>query len=778
MMLNRNTGWKIPAILVLLSLVLTGCRAFQPEAVVVNKAPETYIIGAPAEDGGGYFHFHVYWYGSDEDGRVERFVWAVTDTTVQDDRTSDDEEDINFNPALDATTLEIGHYTTRTDSVFNFTIDQGVSTAYDLTLHMVAIDDYGDFDRTPARLHFFTNTLGNPTLRFFRIGENDTTEMAFGAADTVGYGVSYRLGWAGTSPNVQGFDPAALAALDTVPPVDDGLFGYKWRILGELGGNCIDSETDCWHPRKAVEATGDSISYFGSRTSLFFANSGNTTDLNPFVKLLPSGEVELEVNSIDVAGVEVATSMRPYKFVVNYDPETRIVEGFDLDHPGDPEEYPYYIQLNDTAQVHHPFQNGDRIPDRTYVVVKALGRDDQRDVKVNPEYALGMTGYLEGVIDLFSGGSFSFKTQNSTINYEPAWPAEGEGGWYADTLGFLVGPRDTMTVNMQSIDEHGRADGTPAQLKFTVGFPPCIQCIELLPKRFSTSQYDENIECYDGHSSNKCFDGEQVFRVTANGTGFDELEYLNKAVILIDKNTGFTQVLTDTTDQSDNQWAISARLYRMEVLLHGIDDPRESWTTTPLNRIMGWRYQVDYDCDPYNQIKDGGGNDGLNDPTYGTLTITDPGLKIDAATGIWKVSVDIGVPEFLITSGEEVYRFILLSMVGNDQELADDLFKKSVRQTGGGTIQAVALDQTKFGFKPTRPSRYNIFSQVRPAVSELPDEVTWRDGDLQTRFTTGVIFKALDLSRSAMASLDDTPVEKRFRIIVKAGGVDFECSGP
>ena len=96
MMLNRNSGWKIPAMLVLLSLVLTRCRAFQPEAVVVNKAPETYIIGAPAEDGGGYFHFHVYWYGSDEEGRVERFVWAVTDTTVQDDRTSDDEEDIRI----------------------------------------------------------------------------------------------------------------------------------------------------------------------------------------------------------------------------------------------------------------------------------------------------------------------------------------------------------------------------------------------------------------------------------------------------------------------------------------------------------------------------------------------------------------------------------------------------------------------------------------------------------------------------------------------------------
>ena len=56
------------------AVLLTGCRAFEPEAVIVNKAPETFIIGAPLENGGGYYHFRVFWYGADEDGRVERFV--------------------------------------------------------------------------------------------------------------------------------------------------------------------------------------------------------------------------------------------------------------------------------------------------------------------------------------------------------------------------------------------------------------------------------------------------------------------------------------------------------------------------------------------------------------------------------------------------------------------------------------------------------------------------------------------------------------------------------
>ncbi len=60
-MINRRNSyvWLLFAA-VLSALLLTGCRAFEPEAVVVNKAPETYIIGAPLEHGGGYYHFHVW----------------------------------------------------------------------------------------------------------------------------------------------------------------------------------------------------------------------------------------------------------------------------------------------------------------------------------------------------------------------------------------------------------------------------------------------------------------------------------------------------------------------------------------------------------------------------------------------------------------------------------------------------------------------------------------------------------------------------------------------
>ena len=241
---RRDTVIGLLFAAILATMALGGCRAFQPEAIVVNKAPETFIIGAPVEDGGGYYRFHVFWYGSDADGVVEQFVWALTDTSVQDDETTDDEEDVRFNPALDASTLDIGHWTSKTDSIFNFTIFQGVQPSYDMTLHMVAVDDFGDFDRTPARLHFFSNTLGNPAISFFRVDDGLMIPIAQGQADTVGFGLEYHVHWEGLSPNIRGYSPEALALVDTVPdfrdeleagrpvPLGDGMLGFKYRLLG------------------------------------------------------------------------------------------------------------------------------------------------------------------------------------------------------------------------------------------------------------------------------------------------------------------------------------------------------------------------------------------------------------------------------------------------------------------------------------------------------------------------------------------------------------------
>ena len=772
--------WGLLAAAVLVASVLTGCRAFEPEAVIVNKPPETYIIGAPIEHGGGYYHFHVYWYGSDADGAVKRFVWALTDTTVQDEDTTDDEEDTRFNPALDASTLDIGHWTTRTDSVFDFRIDQGTRPSADFTLHMVAQDDMGAFDRTPARLHFFSNTLGNPVIRFFRVQGADTIPIAPGQADTVGYGRPYTVFWEGESPNVRAYDPDALARVDTVYPYDDGLFGYKWRLLGD---GCVPTQTDCWHPRLFNEATGDSFSYFGDVRSLTFRNNETGTD-NPFRKLLPSGSVNLLVNSIDVAGVEVAEFQREFQFLVNFDPETVILDGeTDWAHPEDTQVYPYYFLLNDPAKTKVPFRSGDRIPDRSYVVVKALARDDPRDVQFREDFGIGIAGFVTGTRQSLQGGLFRFSTNASALDTMPAWLPAEPGGWYADTLGFLTGPRTTFTFNMQAVDEHGRRDGSPAQLEFDVGYPPCVQCLEVLPKTGSVSAFTPDLECHEPESGgNACFADTADLLVTAAGSGANELERLRTAYMAINKTTGFTQIVDDPSGLENNFYIVDVTLYNLTVLLHGRDDAREAWAQ-PVRRAMAWRYQVDYECDPFNQIRDGGGNDDIDRYTWEQ---TDDGqIRVETASGLWRMQVEVAVPTTLVSSGPLAYWFNLLFDPdiggGTDEATADDVFIRSLRQLGEGTVRAVVLDQSQCETRPVRPTRYNYFKEVRPSVLNLPANLSWRDCNLPSAPQVPGIKDGLDLSQGAMESRqdvprDEQPVTRHFRVRAFVAGQYVDCN--
>ena len=108
-------------------------------------------------------------------------------------------------PPSTASTLDIGHWTTKTDSIFNFTIDQGVTAVirhdpaswWQWTISGISTD-------TPARLHFFSNTLGNPIIKFFQVIDDELIAVPAGQADTVGFGVPYQVHWEGESPNIRG----------------------------------------------------------------------------------------------------------------------------------------------------------------------------------------------------------------------------------------------------------------------------------------------------------------------------------------------------------------------------------------------------------------------------------------------------------------------------------------------------------------------------------------------------------------------------------------------
>lgn len=614
------------------------------------------------------------------------------------------------------------------------------------------------------------------TLRLLSNAGNDT--LAFAPMDTVPFGRSFGFAWSGYSPSVEVYTPQLLAQMDSVPPLD-GIIGYQFStaLLG-----CLPTDPECWRPRRFVEVTGDSVPYFSSMTSLWFANDGSRSDY--LHQRLPSGVHELFLNARDVDGMEIEESRRDFAFVVNYDPETLILDGEqDWAHPEDPEVYPYYVQLNDPAGLHHPFQSGDRIPDRTYVVVKALARDDARDEQLDANVKVGFTGYLQGLRENFTGGLYPFASQTSAMNTEPAWDA-GTNGWYGDTLGFLTAPRTRFTINMQGVDEHGRRDGTPASLAFDVGFEPCLQCIELLPRpSSSTSGFDANVACVESASpeylaTHPCLNGVTNLRVSAPGVPDPDptrdLEAVpGAAYMLVNRVSGYVTNLLTAPTRADSvaNYVLGASLYKMAILIHGKDDPRESWPQAA-RRLGGVQYQVSNACDPYNSIQDGGGNDYIGYPTWGQPS-NGSGLVISTATGLWRLEVTAFVPTQLLQLGSTNFRMLVNALLtGGNAEATEMVFQAVIRQYGDGWVDLVVLDQTTCTSYPIRPATFNFFRNVRPGMTIVAGQ-TWRDCSL----SSSAIMYRMPLAQGAMSSLGGEPVRKYFRLTLNpAIGPDIVCS--
>ena len=685
--------------------VLFGCRAFTPEVVIVNRAPETFIVGAPAETSGGYYHFHVYWYGSDSDGAVTRFVWALTDTSVQDHNALGDEEDERFNPATNVTTLQIGHYTTRTDTVFDFQIDQGSTLAYEKTLHIVAMDDRGDFDRTPARLRFISNALGNPVIQFYRSFTPGAGPI-FADYDTVPYGYPFDLSWNGTTRNIRSYSPELLAERDTVPPID-GLFGYKFRLLDNP---CADAGGDCWQPREFDATTGDSVSYFCSQTQMHFYNDGSGAEARR--ARLGSGVHRLLVNTIDMAGVEVPASKQALNYVVNYDPQTRLLRGqTDPWFPSDEKVYPYYRVFNpDGSITERTFAEHDTVPDKAYVVFKALGWDDARDLRVDP---LQADVRFQGAFDaqgLYGNTSlFTFATQFSDPHRTPEWErplALGGGG--ADTVGFLVGPFE-YTVTMRAVDEWDRRDGTPEKFTFVGDFKPRVQCVEVLVGAETPAP---DASCAAGVDT--------IFARTASVTPVPPswrqaslIDVTPDAPDLLWYNAKTGAVWLDRPTSTVEPDSMPGFFFEYRLALHGRENALEPWwPDRPQDRIMSWNYQIVGQLDPLNAIQEGSGKDDIAFTTYRWAAydplVTPPQPIAIDDDGVWSLRIKFFVPELLMNAGETIYLSFLKARYPNWAEV----YRLTTGQYGLTTVKVIANDASNCDANPGR-SRYYYYTKLR-----------------------------------------------------------------
>ena len=785
---------------------LFGCRAFQPEVIIVNHPPETYIIAAPMEESGGKFNFHVYWYGTDDDGRVVNYVWALTDSSIQDDETDEDEEDANFNPALNITTLEIGHWTTRNDSIFDFQINDGFNMSRNMTFHIVAQDDRGDFDRTPARLRFLSNALGGPMIEFYNSTEqNDETRIT--GMDTIGYGAPFEFTWKGGTANTIDYPPDLLAVRDTVPPRTDGLFGFKYKL--PLDVQCDDSINDCWNPTRFDFAEGGKVSYYADISHLTFSNdSDNDPDVHK--RRLSNGVHQLFVTTIDIAGVELRPADQLLSFVINHDPDTWILRGEDtggrvrdneepkeLDYdPFNPTQervYPYYYlyDLDGNYHSYTEFNEYEMLPNRAIAVFKAMGKDHEDDIRfvdIDPALDPGFKLMFQGKFEAW-GHFRGSETSLYPINTE--WSLLKESIWddtslpdslSADTLSFNVGPFD-YRFQMRSVDEHLRRDGTPETFEFTGNYPPEAHAVTV--GTFVSDARDVG-EYYNDFADT----GVDTLYLSNLDIGVPDPvaalhpDWIDIRAATTNADAAWIKASTGTVVyeeplNTDGYLKLTGTLYDYELRLFGQDyekerlfTPAADATETPIGnrgeRMMSWFYGITSDLDVDGRVRDG---NGLDNEYFGgpdgnsSLASVSYEFENDNSTypsidpnGVWHLKVKVFVPDVMQKAGVMALRGILGAALSPG--LVDEGVRLFTVQLGGTNASIVARDATSPEYN-SEHCRYVYYTNTRVLEGHGDSCVLEYPGSEKDIIHYEDYFKVSDI------------LTKRYVIVARAGGSTY-----
>jgi len=283
-----------------LVVVGIGCRKPLAPSTDTNAAPETWITAAPQDTitnrnnqgqpsgpvsvGVIAFRFHMYWAGSDQDGEVRGFYWAVTETVKT--------PGIDIDPPVPAPKPSDYRYTSKTDTTFIFNVIEDTRTRRH-AFYLYAVDNEGKVDPTPARFVFdaldrfppyavFTEAYGDGYYRDPYNPNAPPQLLRFAISDS--------------------FDRTRQAPRDTVPMGSRLLF--RWHGQEAITGN----------PAVAFKYKLDSPDYLPAEPgvdSLVFGPAASG-----------EGRKVFEVRALDVAGASRSDEPTTRWYVVNFNPDS------------------------------------------------------------------------------------------------------------------------------------------------------------------------------------------------------------------------------------------------------------------------------------------------------------------------------------------------------------------------------------------------------------------------------------------------------------------------
>ncbi|MGQ9811026.1 MAG: hypothetical protein ACUVQ7_06745, partial [bacterium] len=410
-----------------IALGLCACLSCLREDIVRpdrNRPPETVLTVGPNMGSEVDHKYLVRWTGFDCDGIVVGyFIALVSERQLYGGFTSESDK------ALYIATLD-WHHTTSTESLFVLRADNPTSREY--SLYVMAVDNEGKLDPTPAAVNFTAVNY----LRPDPIIEISTS------IDTV--------------PRI----PPPRG--DTIPAYHPGDYPYEpIKIFVNWKGEDPDGEILSW--KFSIDASPWEM-FPADKTSKIFTYYPD----NKYGK----SDVYLGTHEVRIQALDDAYSFSPDKpksalFVINYDPESiidsvwsfRLRDARDttdtigpiLIYPYDGEDYPVAYQFGQLIIKFH-----------------AVDRDNHPD-SIPPrwfKWEIAGTGIKSGGTD---GWVSKF--------------ADSSGGayYYIDTTAFyndrLYYDWTVFRLLLRARDHQGKIEATAAQFKFMVNFPPRITAL-------------------------------------------------------------------------------------------------------------------------------------------------------------------------------------------------------------------------------------------------------------------------------------------------------------
>jgi len=165
------------SIFFLIFFILMGCTKKPPTKIITNQAPETYIVNVPPDSSYIYHARIIYWYGTDVDGIVTRYDWAVDDTIYRENIPNSGWHSLYIDSTL-ATQDTIAFEAPLPDTIYTH------------IFYVRAVDNKDKADPTPEHRVFRTSNI-LPNTRFLSTPKDNSQRFILSNSTDTWKGINF-----------------------------------------------------------------------------------------------------------------------------------------------------------------------------------------------------------------------------------------------------------------------------------------------------------------------------------------------------------------------------------------------------------------------------------------------------------------------------------------------------------------------------------------------------------------------------------------------------------